>query len=210
VLAVFRRQSEKGWWTVAARGFRRLTLAGAFGIMVSLSATAADNYEPNDSVGTAYDLSSNESTWLNTIAGFGDASSSDDDWYEIYVSSGTLNVLVSCLFTHSSGDIDITLYASDGTTQVGSSTSVTDDEYIDVVVPSYGTYYIKVYSWGVAANSYNLWWDDLSYTPEEEVVIVCGGATMPVGRSQALAAAPCLVALLGLALMRRRARAETA
>ena len=51
-----------------------------------------DNYEENDTLSTAYDLSSMETTWLSTINGYG--IQTDDDWYRIYVTSGYEEVVV--------------------------------------------------------------------------------------------------------------------
>jgi len=102
-----------------------------------------DNYEQNDTLGTAYDLSSKETQWLSTIDGYG--FQGDDDWYKIYVTSGFQRVLIDARFTDSEGDIDIRLYNSSGTYLAG-STSITNNEYIDYIVPAGGTYYyIKVY-----------------------------------------------------------------
>jgi len=116
-----------------------------------------DNYEENDTLETAYDLSTDEQTWLSTIDGPG--IQADDDWYEIYVDTGYERVLVDLQFTHSEGDIDVSLINSSGTI-LDSSTSITDNEYIDYIVPSGGTYYIKVY-FDNEGNEYDLWWDDI-------------------------------------------------
>lgn len=130
---------------------------------ISVTPTTDDNYEENDTLETAYNLSSQERTWLSSINGFG--IQSDDDWYKIDVTSGYENVLVDCQFTHSAGDIDIALYNASGN-ELTSSTSTSDDEYIDCVVPSPGIYYIKVY-YDDAANTYDLWWDDVRYIPPQ-------------------------------------------
>lgn len=50
-------------------------------IAPSFVMAAEDAYEPNDTQGTAYDLSSHENTWLADITGLGAAY--DDDWYKI-------------------------------------------------------------------------------------------------------------------------------
>jgi len=117
-----------------------------------------DNYEENDVYTSAYDLSSNELTWLNTIDGFG--TQSDDDWYEISITPGYEHLMVNCTFTHAAGDIDVVVYFSDGTTVITGSLSVSDNEYIDYILPSSGTYFIFVFG-DNAGNQYNLWWDDL-------------------------------------------------
>ncbi len=123
-----------------------------------LLAPTDDNYEENDVYTTAYDLTMDELTWLNTIDGYG--MQSDDDWYEIFITSGYENLLVNCTFSNAAGDIDLSVYASDGTTYITGSGSVTDNEYIDTILPSSGTYYILVYG-DDAGNTYDLWWDDI-------------------------------------------------
>jgi len=45
-----------------------------------------DHYEENDTLAAAYDLSSDEQTWLSTINGYG--IQADRDWYRIEVTPG--------------------------------------------------------------------------------------------------------------------------
>jgi hypothetical protein len=116
-----------------------------------------DNYEENDTLATAYDLSYDERTNLSTLDGPG--VQADDDWYEISVTSGYERVQVVCLFADADGNIDIQLVNASGTV-LASAGSMTDNEFIDHVVPSAGTYYIRVY-YGNAGNTYDLWWDDI-------------------------------------------------
>ncbi len=125
--------------------------------IVNLAALPSDdNYEENDTLATAYDLSTMETVWLSTIDGYG--IQSDSDWYQIDVTPGDLEVIVDAQFAHSEGDINIALYDSAGI-MISSSESTTDDEYIDIVVPVGGTYYIEVY-YGDQGNQYDLRWDD--------------------------------------------------
>lgn len=126
-----------------------------------------DNYEQNDTMAWAYDLSSDEQIWLSTIDGLG--IQANEDWYQIDVTSGQERVCVELLFTHADGDIDLALVdASNKTLAV--STSSTDDEHIDYVVSASGTYYIRVY-FANAGNTYDMWWDDLlvddNYEPND-------------------------------------------
>ncbi len=116
-----------------------------------------DDYEENDTLATAYDHSSNERIWLSNLSGLG--IQTDDDWYKISVTSDYTRIVVDLQFTHADGDIDISLKNTSGTTLV-SSYSSTDNEYIDYIVPSGGTYYLKVYYWGTTGNTYDMWWDD--------------------------------------------------
>ncbi len=123
-----------------------------------------DNYEENDNLASAYDLSTLEQTWLSSIDGVGIAN--DDDWYEIEVDSGEEQILVDLQFTHADGDIDLQLYDSSGTFLTG-STSVSDNESINYTVSNPGTYYLHVYPFSGSGNTYDLWWDDVavSVTP---------------------------------------------
>jgi len=124
--------------------------------------TADDAYEENDTLGTAYDLSFWQLTWLSTIAGYG--VQADQDWYRIYVTPGYEHVQVEAIFSDAQGDIDICLTDGSGI-PLDCSTSISDNESIDVVVPAGGAYYyIRVY-YGNAGNLYDLWWDDIANPP---------------------------------------------
>ena len=134
-----------------------------------------DNYEQNDTRLTAYDLSSQEQTFLTSINGTG--IQYDDDWYKIDVTSGFNRIKIDCTFTHADGDVDIALYDGAGAF-VTASTGVQNDEHIDFdVAPAGGIYYIKVY-FGDAGNDYNLWWDDIQPTIPE--IDVQGGPALNV------------------------------
>ncbi|MEM9219158.1 MAG: T9SS type A sorting domain-containing protein [Cyanobacteria bacterium P01_F01_bin.150] len=116
-----------------------------------------DNYEQNNSLNTAYDLSNKERTWLSSINGLG--SQFDDDWYEIEVNQGYERLVVDLTFQHAEGDIDLHVYDQNGRI-VTRSESTTDNESIDTVLPDSGTYYLKV-DYGNQGNQYDLRWDDL-------------------------------------------------
>jgi REP element-mobilizing transposase RayT len=130
----------------------------AFWTFSTLPVSIDDNYEQNDTLATAYDLSNLELTWLSAIDGYG--LQADEDWYRIYVTPGYERILVDARFTHSQGDIDIALYNAAGT-RLALSQGIVDNEYIDYLVPGGGTYYyIRVY-YGNQGNQYDLWWDDV-------------------------------------------------
>ncbi len=120
-----------------------------------------DNYEENDVYTSAYDLSGDEDTLLSTIDGFG--VQLDDDWYEISIAEGYENVTIVLTFTQSAGNIELALYDSTGNL-ITSSATTTDNEYLNYVVSSSGTFFIKVYG-DNAGNSYNLMWSSIEYTP---------------------------------------------
>ncbi|HDZ18198.1 hypothetical protein LCGC14_0717980 [marine sediment metagenome] len=121
----------------------------------SLSAPE-DFYEPNNDRLTPYDLSPFEKTWLSWVSGLG--AQWDDDWFSITVSPGEERLVVFLRFFNGDGNIDMEVYNSIGTV-VASSTSTTDNEFIDLNVPA-GIYTIKIY-FGNAGNEYDLIWDDI-------------------------------------------------
>lgn len=128
-----------------------------------LSDAADDVYEENDTLATAADPFSSggnwEQTWLSSISGEG--IQADEDWYKIYISPGYENLKVELQFTHAQGDIDLGVYDINGS-MVAWGMSVTDNESIDTVLPSSGTYYLRVFSYDDLGNTYDLWWDDLA------------------------------------------------
>ena len=145
---------------------------------INYSGSSDDAYEPNNSRGDAYDLSSDERTWLSSIGGMG--IQNDDDWYRIYVNSGYERVQVDCRFSDAEGDIDISLYNESGNHLI-SATSTTDNEFVDYTVSGGGTYYIRVY-YDNEGNAYDLWWDDLSVPTNDNAEIV--SFSPPVGSPQ--------------------------
>ena len=155
------RAQKRGRCRMSEVGRARCLIAGALVCALSWPVWGADNYEPNDDYAAAYDLTTDAGTPLLSISGLADTSSSDDDWYEIYVDAGYENVVISCSFVHASGDIDIELYDENLTLEAYSD-SRTDDEMIDIrLPPGGGTYYIWVYSQDSGANDYDLLWEEL-------------------------------------------------
>lgn len=127
---------------------------GSAKVPASIGSCSDDSYEYNDSMSSAYDLTGYENTWLSGIRGSG--VQDDDDWYKIYVSPSYRHLIVDLRFRHSEGDIDLKVYDSSGY-QVASSSSLSDDEYIDTNLSSGGFYYIKVH-YADRCNRYDLLW----------------------------------------------------
>ncbi len=144
---------------------------GSDNVVVTVSAITGsdDNYEENDVQADAYDISNDEQKWLNTLNGYG--VQSDDDWYKIYVNTGYERVKIDLEFTHSDGDIDLTLYDAAGNAIAGSG-STSDNESIDYTV-SQGdaSYYIRV-NYGNQGNTYNMWWDDLENSSSNQAYLI--------------------------------------
>lgn len=138
----------------------RLILIGALASLAG-TASAEDYYEPNDGPGSAYDLSWYEGYWLSEVAGYGEQW--DDDWYRVYVDYGYERLVLDLRYDASWGDVDIEVYDSYGW-RVARSTTGSDDEYLEVIVPSSGEYFVRVH-WSDRGNDYDLWWDDLPHDP---------------------------------------------
>ncbi len=119
-----------------------------------------DRYEPNNT--------RNDATRLNGTTGSVSAniSSGDVDYYRIQLgSTGDSRNYIKTNFTHSQGDIDMELYNSAGSL-VGSSRGSGNEERISLSGQSAGTYYVKVYGYGGATNSYSLAWNTEGLRPD--------------------------------------------
>ena len=104
-----------------------------------------DGFEPNDSRGGAAALTNGESI---------DGIACDNDYFAIDAFAGqTLTVDLS--FSHAAGDLDMRLYSESGT-QLAVAQSTTDNEQIVHAVTQNGTYYIRVYGYEGATNTYTL------------------------------------------------------
>lgn len=114
-----------------------------------------DNYEENDDWSSAYDLTAFMGIWLSSVDGSG--IQSDDDFFKINIATGFKHLIVELMFVHSTGDIDLEVWDS---TQVviAWDNSVDDNEYIDIIVPNPGTYYLRLH-YGNMRNSYDLRWN---------------------------------------------------
>ncbi|NEP53422.1 MAG: hypothetical protein F6K65_33355, partial [Moorea sp. SIO3C2] len=121
-------------------------------------ASEDDAYEENDDLLGAYDLSNNANTWLSDLSGEGIAT--DEDWYKLAVTSNNQRLIVDLQFTHTNGDLNLSLYDENANFILGSS-SLTDNEQIDTVLAESGTYYLKVDPVGIPneANTYDLRWN---------------------------------------------------
>jgi hypothetical protein len=129
----------------------------------SITPSGEDLYEENDTWETAYPIGAN--TPISGIEGLGRAY--DEDWYKIDVTAEDMRIYINSTLTHSNGNINIELYAPDGTTKLAFSTSLTDDENIDCIVEAPGTYYIKVYAFTYIGNTYDLIWSGDERPPDD-------------------------------------------
>jgi len=124
-----------------------------------------DNYEENDLPSTAYDLTYESNRyehgiwgkWLRHINNIG--IQSDNDWYKINIEPGTdfLKLRVEILYEYSAGPIGIELYDWD-ISKLTSNFTMSDNEYLNYVLPSNGTYYIRIYG-DNSGSPYDLRWE---------------------------------------------------
>jgi hypothetical protein len=166
LIASSQRQTEDEFIniTLAKGGFYYIQVSGSnlgnrYDLKYSTRFTGGgdDQYEENDYLKTAFDLSSLENRWLSEIKG--EAVAADDDFYRIQVPPGRQQVIVDLRVSVAKGDVDVKLLNPVGEL-VASSANIGDDDYIDFKVPSPGTYYIKVYPFhtGTSFNMYDLKW----------------------------------------------------
>ncbi|MFX1418429.1 MAG: hypothetical protein ACFE9N_05860 [Promethearchaeota archaeon] len=132
----------------------------------ALSISAPDDpYYPNNNSSTAFDLSSYKNTWLSSINGTG--IQLDLDWYNITIFTGEERLIVKLLFWHFDDNLDVIVL--DWTLNpVVNSTTITDNEYIDYVLPSPGMYYIVVYGNNLGCK-YDLLWSSIDIFITDDV-----------------------------------------
>ncbi len=130
----------------------------------------------------------------------------DDDYFLISVQAGYQQLDIALTFTHASGDLDLRLYDSDGTTELSASASISNNESISYEVAAAGEYYLRVEPVGTLGNLYVL--DRVSSAPDvpgdddDD-----GGGCSPSAATGGAAAALALLAGGAVALMRRRVNA---
>jgi len=123
-----------------------------------------DIYEPNDTMATAFDLSTYAGITISAVE------LDDSDWYMIYVTPGQNRVQVDLRHLDAEADIDVELYDAAGVVLFNAS-STTDNEFIEFDVdPAGGTYYIFVDTFGTGTSigaTYTLLWDAIAPLTED-------------------------------------------
>ncbi|MEP7357762.1 MAG: PPC domain-containing protein, partial [Anaerolineales bacterium] len=115
-----------------------------------------DAFEPNNFY--------TQATWIEAPATlYGEntcfnGSPEEEDWYSMTLPAGQ-RVMIFLHFTHANADLDMYLYHSNFITPVVSSNGVVDNEKIDYMAVSAGTYYLRVLKYVGIYNTY-----DLSFT----------------------------------------------
>lgn len=84
----------------------------------------------------------------------------NDDYFRIRANAGE-TIRATLLFVHASGDLDMALYAANGTDRLAVSETSDDDEMLSFTATEAGFYTLFVYGYEDAENSYSL---DLAVT----------------------------------------------
>jgi hypothetical protein len=124
-----------------------------------------DAYEDYDDFSNAYYLSSDENRWLSSL--YGKGIQNDEDWYEIYINPGETRLIVFLTFWHWEGNINLEVKNSINVSVINSN-SWDDNEFIDLLLPSSGTYYLRVYG-DNNGNEYDLLWSTINPTVTDDL-----------------------------------------
>lgn len=126
---------------------------GAYRLVMTTSEVVTDDsYEENDTMGTAANLGAISGTLTVSNLQLRDTA----DWFRFTIDSeGTSDSRVRMSLTHSDGDLDMALYNASGQ-MVGDSDSVSDLESISLNGLPAGEYFVQVYGYNGARNSYTL------------------------------------------------------
>ena len=111
--------------------------------------TTGDMFEPNENTTTATIVSTLPFSYSNLSI----HTSTDDDYFAIPMISGT-TYWINNTHTYANGDLDMDLIS--GTTNLGSSTSASDDEAITYTATSNLTAHHYIYGFAGDTNSYGL------------------------------------------------------
>ncbi|MDC0497473.1 hypothetical protein OAN72_00715 [bacterium] len=117
-----------------------------------------DNYEENDSLIAATDLTSHENRFLNKLEGSG--IQRDEDWFMVSAADDTVELRIDLVFNHGEGDIDMSLHNASGSI-IDRSITTTNNEQISFLSPPPGDYYVRLY-YGDAGNEYDMLWNAYS------------------------------------------------
>ncbi|MGE0479095.1 MAG: serine protease [Phycisphaerae bacterium] len=153
------------------------TLAVA-AVSAALATGSDDGFEDNDTCATAENLA--PGTYTGLIIKYPDGGTTDGgDWYRFKVPTMS-TITVDLSFTHSNGDVDTTMSASCGGTQLDGSFSVGNTENLTWAntASTAQDVYVRVYLFSDFRNSYNM-----------TVAVTCPAGSIPASNSCANAIA---------------------
>lgn len=105
-----------------------------------------DGFEPNEGPLAATPIAVGEAVDGSLCAG-------DADWLAFEVGAGP--VVVDVAFRHARGDLDVQVFDARGRL-VGDADSVTDDERVELEAPAPGRYFLRIYGYEQAENTWRV------------------------------------------------------
>lgn len=108
-----------------------------------------DEVEDNDTSDTGNVIGGFPVEYFDGNVGPGGYNGDDEDWYRLTIAAPS-GIQIDLRLEDDDCDIDMKLYDTDGTTEIGSSTGTDDDETITEFVAAAGTYFLKVYKFSGA------------------------------------------------------------
>jgi hypothetical protein len=138
---------ESGTYYVQVYGFGGDT--AEYDVSIDTEEVSGDSLEPNDERSSATDLGTGDSYDDLEIS-----SATDSDYFAVQADAGD-TITADIAFSHANGDLDMTLVDADGNYLDG-AISTTDDESVEYTVSESGTYYVEVYAYSDAPNSYDI------------------------------------------------------
>jgi len=107
-----------------------------------------DRFEDNDTCAAAAPVTPGTYPNLQVCSG-------DNDFFSVDLKAGdTLTVTIS--FSHPQGDLDMVLFDTDCSTELSRSNSTTDNEEVTGTAAADGTYFVLIYGYEGAENSYDM------------------------------------------------------
>lgn len=140
-----------------------MTMAGVNIHCLSIHAVTTNETESNDTADTANSILENNSTAAGYLSGndtnqhviSGYTSSSDEDWFKVYLSSG--KKYMTCNADNYGKGFEYTIYTASDMKFVDSKTYI-KNEYgpiaKEITIPSDGYYYVKIQGQETTSNSY--------------------------------------------------------
>ncbi len=146
-----------GWYYAAVSPYQGARNTYDMLVVVTPASTGCtdDGQEPNDDPDGATELEPG-----NSLTGM-QICPDNEDWFWMILNQGE-HVVIDLSFTHADGDLDMRFYDGSVTPsdldshQLATSLSTTDNEHIEYDATKTDFYYVRVYGWSGASNTYSI------------------------------------------------------
>ncbi|MFI5381185.1 MAG: clostripain-related cysteine peptidase [Tepidisphaerales bacterium] len=140
-----------GTYVAQIYGYNGATNQYSLTLQTPATSIAPDAYEPNDTLNTATDLGALSGP--SSLPNLSIHSTTDVDYYKLTLgAAGTAANYVQIDFSDAAGDLDMQLLDSQGNV-LATSNGTSDSERVSLNLPA-GTYYVGVYGYNGATNTY--------------------------------------------------------